>query len=193
MTEIKTLQDLCKFFSADSPDLLNRRIYKGTACGAWISVRTPDGEWHDCGDDWSAITEIDAFKIGTIVEGSDADVVGDDFELPVSTARVDGWIEEMESEATHLWENANYDWFTVYATGKDSDEVVTGGCDQHPLIVLDDDLPGLADAIRAGIDKFWEENTDSDGSSCCWDEDVEFEVEVEGKAYTVWGYRPSDF
>jgi len=39
MDQITNFKDLCQFFSADSPAELNRRVYKGTDCGASISVR----------------------------------------------------------------------------------------------------------------------------------------------------------
>jgi len=39
METIKNLRDLCNFFSAEAPYFLNKRIYKGTDCGASISIR----------------------------------------------------------------------------------------------------------------------------------------------------------
>jgi hypothetical protein len=105
---IRTLQDLIDHFGADDVTRLNRAVYRGTDAGASISVQTPDGAWHDNGDDWSAITEIVAFKIQTIVEGSDYEVnMMDPFVLPVTVAAVNRWIEELEVEATRLWEEAN--------------------------------------------------------------------------------------
>lgn len=35
---ITNLDDLCNFLSADTPALMNKRLYKATACGASISV-----------------------------------------------------------------------------------------------------------------------------------------------------------
>jgi len=39
METINNFKDLCEFLSADSPSDLNRRMHKGTDCGASISVR----------------------------------------------------------------------------------------------------------------------------------------------------------
>ena len=107
---IRSLQDLMNYFSAERVTDLNRRIYRGTECGASISVRTPDGVWHHNGQDWSGIEEITAFTIQTIVEGSDAEVNSAPFVLPVTEEEVENWITHMESEADSLWREANSDW-----------------------------------------------------------------------------------
>jgi hypothetical protein len=100
---IRSLKDLVEHFDAENAQDLNRRIYKDTDCGAHISVRTPDGKWHHNGDNWSKIKEINAFTIGTIIEGSDAEITSAPFFLPVPVASVDHWISNMEHEADDLW------------------------------------------------------------------------------------------
>lgn len=104
---ITTAQDLLDFWSADSLETLNRRVYKSTDCGASVSVQTPDGAWHHNGQDWAGIDTIVAFTLQTIVEGSDATVDSEPFVLPVLRATVDEWIQYMEAEATRLWNEAN--------------------------------------------------------------------------------------
>jgi hypothetical protein len=104
---IRDLEDLVDYFNAGHVTDLPGRIYRDTDCGAWISLETPDGEWHHAGEDWSGISEIAAFKIGTIVEGSDETVESDEFDLPVPVSEVKNWIDEMEAEAKYLWEQAN--------------------------------------------------------------------------------------
>ena len=104
---IRNLRDLLRYFSAENATQLNRRIYKGTDCGAWISVRTPDGKWHHNGQDWSSVKAIDAFLIGTIIEGSDAEIQSAPFILPVTKAEVGHYIADMETEADRLWQEAN--------------------------------------------------------------------------------------
>jgi hypothetical protein len=107
MQYIRNMTDLCDYFSADSVGMLNKNIYRGTNCGASISVQTPDGVWHHNGQDWSAIDEIKAFTIQTIVEGSDATVNSEPFVLSVACEDVDKWIKEMEEQAAALWDDAN--------------------------------------------------------------------------------------
>lgn len=95
-------------FGASGPEGLNRRLYKDTSCGASISVKPAGGEkWMHNGQDWSGIREIEAFSIQTIVEGSDAEVNGPQWTLPVTCQEVDAWVEEMEARAAELWEEAN--------------------------------------------------------------------------------------
>ncbi len=108
---INNLEDLLNKFglTLDEVDLFNKYLYKGTACGASISIQTPDEEWHHNGDDWTGITEAIAFTIQTIVEGSDFTVDSDPFTFPVSAKDIDAWCEYMEQEAKSLWEEANGD------------------------------------------------------------------------------------
>lgn len=129
MDTISNMRDLCDYLSADHPAQLNRRIYKGTDCGASISVylaRPRIDQWGrietlpfqhhaiHCGDDeWRSLTldtSIHSFTIQTIVEGSDATVDSEPFVLPVSTSDVQQWIDYMEAEAEMLWKEANEDW-----------------------------------------------------------------------------------
>lgn len=124
---INSMQDLCDTFYADEPRMLNKRIYKGTNCGASISIKlsTPDnantypsppfpefyGYWIHNGDRaWDQLTmgtPIEAFTIQTIVEGSDATVDSLPFVLPVEKNEVWQWIGYMEDEAEMLWREAN--------------------------------------------------------------------------------------
>jgi len=113
MNTIRNLSDLCAFFCADTPASLNRRIYKGTACGASISLELPDRWIHNGDRDpaWATVTDAECtgFTIQTIVEGSDATVDSEPFRFPVTVANLDGWIEYMENEANSLWHEANDD------------------------------------------------------------------------------------
>lgn len=95
-TMIRNLEDLMNHVGADEVFQLNAAVYKSTECGAFIRVRTPDGKWHEAGDDWSTVTEVDAFQIGTIVEGSDAEFMTSVFRLPVEADDVDAAVEEIE-------------------------------------------------------------------------------------------------
>jgi|GEM_PF-4203409 len=104
---ISNLGDLCTYFHADGVNGLNHRIYKDTECGASISVKTPDGKWHHNGQEWRSITDVIAFSVQTIIEGSDATVDCDPLVLPVDGEKVDAAIRWMEDEARYLWEEAN--------------------------------------------------------------------------------------
>jgi hypothetical protein len=108
---IKNLEDLCRYFCADSPGLLNKRIYKGTDCGASISLYLANGEVYHRGDRrWDTLAmdaPVKGFTIQTIVEGSEATVDSDLFWVPCPIKWVREWISAMEDEASVLWEEAS--------------------------------------------------------------------------------------
>jgi len=93
------MAELNEYFGEEGADAkrLSRCLYKATDCGAWLSV---DGE---------------GLRLGSIVEGSDVDCETHTLDW-VSYLRMDEgdlskWldstIEEIESEATQLWREAN--------------------------------------------------------------------------------------
>ncbi|MCU0613257.1 MAG: hypothetical protein MUE60_15915 [Candidatus Eisenbacteria bacterium] len=88
---MKTKQDVLDWLGADSEESAARAIYKATECGAWIRF------------------EDDGIALGSIVEGSDAEVgpyhlkYADDFE----PAEVDNLLDDINAEADVLWHEAN--------------------------------------------------------------------------------------
>jgi hypothetical protein len=117
---INNLEELLDKFglALDDVNLLNKYLYKGTDCGASISIQTPDHEWHHNGEDWTGITEAIAFTIQTIVEGSDSTVDSEPFVLPVEAKKIDDWLEYMEQQARVLWEAANHEHYYLRADGE---------------------------------------------------------------------------
>jgi hypothetical protein len=130
---IESLEDLCNYFHADEPSMLNKILFKYTQCGASISVQIspvdPDvymGEptgwdapfWiHNDDQAWQYLTtdhRMVAFTIQTIVEGSDATVDSNPFVLPVDKEEVEKWMDYMEGEAEYLWREANQEDYWDY-------------------------------------------------------------------------------
>lgn len=104
---IRSLKALCTFFGADSPNGLNYQLYKDTACGASISVLTPDCAWHHNGEDWKKVRRIIAFTLQTIIEGSDIRVESPLFVLPVTQEEISTWLQEMERQVGEMWDHEN--------------------------------------------------------------------------------------
>lgn len=106
---LTNLTDLCIFFGAATPANLNRRVYSETACGASISIQTPDGAWLTDEDDsrWNTITEIVAFSFHAIVEGSDAEFSSATIPLPTNDRAVRRVLQWLEQEAATAWKQAN--------------------------------------------------------------------------------------
>lgn len=104
---IRCLDDLLEYFGADDVQGLQRRVYKDTACGASIAIQPKGEKWRFSGEDWRDVTAIEAFSVQTIVEGSDAEINGPNWQLPVRVREVDQWMQEMDELAEEAWKEAN--------------------------------------------------------------------------------------
>lgn len=93
---------------------LYRSIYKYTDCGPWLSVKTWDGRVFHCQDLHKVDrTEVRYLLLGSIVEGSDAEVTADWIDLRECESPEDAvkafettlaWVND---EACALWDEAN--------------------------------------------------------------------------------------
>ena len=86
---INNILDYANYLGIDVKDL-EKAIYKGTSCGAWIN-------WDD-----------KKINIGSIVEGSDAEF-DRTFYFPVDVKVIDDWFEELETLTEEAWLEANDD------------------------------------------------------------------------------------
>ena len=86
---IATEADVLMWLSAESREQAERHLYKFTDCGAWIL-------WHD-----------DGIQLGSIVEGSDAEVITDSLRYPFTERQLQETIDYIEAEADMLWREAN--------------------------------------------------------------------------------------
>ena len=89
---IKILKDFFSIEPDAEPDfsIMSRRLYKATACGAWIAE------------------EEDGIAVGSIVEGSDADCETHRIKWADITAEaIQKAIDAIEAEAEELWNEAN--------------------------------------------------------------------------------------
>jgi len=84
---LRDIEDIASYLGAARADneSISRRVYKDTSCGAWAKV------------------ENGAFVVGSIVEGTDAEVRPEWVELPCSEEDIDRAIENVEAEADFLW------------------------------------------------------------------------------------------
>ena len=93
---------------------LYRSIYKYTECGPWLSVRTWDNRTFHC-DKLHEVdkNEVRYLLVGSIVEGSDAEVCADWIDLVEcespedAVERFNRTVEWVNDEACALWEEAN--------------------------------------------------------------------------------------
>jgi hypothetical protein len=93
---------------------LYRSIYKYTECGPWLSVQTWDGRWFHC-ENLHKVDNRDVryLLVGSIVEGSDADVTADPIDLvecdspEAAVALFNRTVEWVNDEACALWREAH--------------------------------------------------------------------------------------
>lgn len=76
----------------DTVESAEKAIYKGTECGAWI------------------IFDEEGVSIGSIVEGSEAEVGPEHLAYPFVSERFWEELEEINITACELWEEANYEF-----------------------------------------------------------------------------------
>lgn len=93
---------------------LYRSIYKYTECGPWLSVQTWDGRCFHCQDLHKVdMHEVRYLLVGSIVEGSDAEVCADPIDLvecesPEAAVKLfNRTVEWVNDEACALWNEAN--------------------------------------------------------------------------------------
>lgn len=105
------LRELLDDYSAITPYHFGRNLYKYTDCGPWTAFLLRDGSevyYRDekassllWGDDCIGI------KIGSIVEGSDAEIGPETLFFPFTSERLDNVVQEINDEASYEWELAN--------------------------------------------------------------------------------------
>lgn len=84
---LNNITDLAEWYGT-TPEHLEKAIYKGTECGAWI-------QWTE-----------DTVTIGSIVEGSDAEF-DETFTFPVESEEIEAWMQELEDLTDEAWHEAN--------------------------------------------------------------------------------------
>jgi hypothetical protein len=115
---VDMLKEFLEFNGADNLGQFRRNTYKYVPCGPWVSFRLHDGSWCHSGDDRADdidfIGSVDALQVGSIVENSDATVIGNLLELKdnaeLLNAAVNDQIEYVNEEAISLWDAANKEW-----------------------------------------------------------------------------------
>ena len=97
-----------------SVSALDRSLYKYTECGAHLSVQLHDGTWRHSGNLLGIENgNVRQLLVGSIVEGSDAEVCADpidliDYEDPEEAVKVfNTTVDWVNDEACALWSEAN--------------------------------------------------------------------------------------
>lgn len=83
ITCLVALQTLLKYWGEKDLGQMHERVYQAYSCGPWLAVRLHDGTWvHGNGELTEVkLEDVAALKVGSIVEGSEAEIEGDVLEL----------------------------------------------------------------------------------------------------------------
>lgn len=94
---LDNLEALADYIGANEPteSSMSRRVYKDTACGAWLEVAH-----NNDGTLWGV-------RVGSIIEGSDACVEPVELGFPFTEEAWDEAIRDVEAEAERLWVEAH--------------------------------------------------------------------------------------
>jgi len=96
MTTIHNIEDLALEVCGDknaSFSSIEKAVYDGTSCGAWISIVSG--------------VERDGIHVGSMVEGSDAEFSADPIWFPFDSKELWEATEYVDGEASAEWEMTN--------------------------------------------------------------------------------------
>lgn len=79
---LAALEAILEHWDAENVEQLERSVYKHTACGPWLAVKLHDGTMRNS-DELSDVKngDVRCLLVGSIVEGSDAEVAADPIDL----------------------------------------------------------------------------------------------------------------
>lgn len=135
--QIETVGELADHLGAFNAKDIPRRLYKDTACGAWIEFKVewevPDANNVDSiyGVDWVPNLDnheyedhpIVAIRVGSIVEGSDVEPCVEPFELsfPFTALEFERAIADLERNVDAKWREINNTFFQIKYAGEIDD------------------------------------------------------------------------
>jgi len=93
---------LCEELGRDTVEGWSKSVYKGTACGAWLTLNS-----------------CDEIMLGSIVEGSEVEIEPHYLNWPFTSEQFWGALEAINNEASWYWERDNSQWYRVEFTPVD--------------------------------------------------------------------------
>lgn len=95
---VKSIEDICNIV-VGCPDfhVLEKAIYKGTSCGAWLESIDGDGR-----DNW-----MGGIAVGSIVEGSDRYAERREIYFPCTIDDFWNAVQDVEEDAERIWNDTH--------------------------------------------------------------------------------------
>ena len=112
---LEALKTLLLLWGEENLAQLNRRIYGAYSCGPWLAVRLHNGTWKHGRTELETVKleDVAALKVGSIVEGSDAEVEGDVMEL-VSFEQPEDLVERFDQQLEGVNRQARSIWYDLH-------------------------------------------------------------------------------
>lgn len=116
ITCLVALQALLKYWGEKDLGQMNERVYRAYSCGPWLAVRLHDGTWvHGTRDlENVKLEDVAALKVGSIVEGSDAEIEGDVLELVSYDEDPDGLRIDFERQLVGVDDQVQTIWYEMH-------------------------------------------------------------------------------
>ena len=109
--KIENLNMLMETLGVDSPSSFGRAIYRWVDCGPWMDFLVEDGKTYYYSDEGTdeAVTNDNCvgIPIGSIVEGSDAEIAAEVLEFPFTNEELWDLLDDINEQACYEWDIAN--------------------------------------------------------------------------------------
>jgi len=104
---ITNLQEFLSYLGADTPWDAGDLLYDAYECGPWLAFIVGDEAYGYESKKARALTDCDGVQVGSIVEGSDAEVTREPLLFPFTPAFFEAYVQDVDDQACALWAEAN--------------------------------------------------------------------------------------
>lgn len=105
---ITNLQEFLSYLNADTTWDAGDILYDAYECGPWLAFVEIGGDaLHSDSKGARSLTACDGVQVGSIVEGSDAEVTRAPLWFPFSRQLFEAYVQDINDEACQLWDEAN--------------------------------------------------------------------------------------
>lgn len=104
---ITNLQQLLSYLGAETPRDAGDSLYDAHECGPWLAFIVKDEAYGYESKEARSLTGCDGVQVGSIVEGSDAEVTQRPLLFPFTEALFEAYVRDVDAQACSLWDEAN--------------------------------------------------------------------------------------
>lgn len=105
---ITNLQEFLYYLDADTTWDAGLIMYHEYECGPWLAFVEIGGDaLHSDSEGARSLTACDGVQVGSIVEGSDAEVTRAPLWFPFTPELFEAYVKDINDEACQLWDEAN--------------------------------------------------------------------------------------